>query len=252
MVRLPRRLAYGEEATLVEHLEELRQRMLVCLGALGVALVVTVALHRRILHLLNRPLPHDIAKPTTFSPAEPLTTALWVAFWAAILLVLPVILWQAWGFFSPAVEAQHERPVRWLVLFASALLITGVVFGYFVALPAAIHYLTNFDKNEFNIQLRAKDYYSFTTMVMVAMGIVFELPVFVLGAVRLGILTTQRLRKNRRIGYFVVACIGVALPGVDPVTTVIETIPLWVLYELSIWLSVLVERRAPAPAPAAE
>jgi len=252
VARLPRRLAYGEEATLVEHLEELRQRLFVCIGALGLALVVTVAFHRRILHLLNRPLPRDIPKPLTLSPAEPLTTALWVSLYAAILIVLPVILWQAWAFFSPAVEAEHERPMRWLVLFASVLLVVGVVFGYFVALPAAVHYLTNFDKHEFNVQLRAKDYYSFTTMVMLAMGVVFELPIFVLGAVRLGILTTRRLRKNRRIGYFAVACVGVALPGVDPITTLIETVPLWFLFELSIWLSVLVERRAPAPVPAAE
>ena len=106
-----------------------------------------------------------------------------------------------------------------------------------------MHYLTNYDKNEFNIQIRAADYYSFVTMVLIAMAIVFELPVFVLALVRLGILTTRQLRKNRRMGYFIVACVGVALPGVDPVTTLIETVPLWFLFELSIWLSILAERR---------
>jgi len=110
-----------------------------------------------------------------------------------------------------------------------------------------VHYLTNFDKSEFNIQLRAKDYYGFTTMVLLAMGIVFELPVFVLSLVRLGILSTRQLRSNRRTGYFIIAVVAVALPGVDPITTVIETVPLWVLYEASIWLSVLMERREAAP-----
>jgi sec-independent protein translocase protein TatC len=79
---------------------------------------------------------------------------------------------------------------------------------------------------------------------------VFELPIFVIGLTRLGILTTQKLRKNRRIGYFIVACIGVALPGVDPVTTIFETIPLIVLYEFSIWASVLLDRRSARAAAA--
>jgi sec-independent protein translocase protein TatC len=118
------------------------------------------------------------------------------------------------------------------------------VFGYFVALPAAVHYLTNYDSNLYTIKIRARDYYAFATMVMLAMALVFQLPIVVIALVRLGILSTARLRRERRVGYFVVACIAVALPGIDPVTTVIEAIPLLVLFELSIWLSVLFERRA--------
>ena len=240
---LPRRLDHGEEATLVEHLEELRQRLFVCLGALVLGFAVTYGIHTHLLHWLNRYLPHHVGKPITLGVAEPFLTVMKISLWGALLLALPVILWQAWAFFAPAVEPDSERRVRIFVLFASVLLVAGIVFGYFVALPAAVHYLTNYDKAQFNIQLRAADYYGFVTMVLIAMAIVFELPVFVLALVRLGILSTRQLRKNRRIGYFVVACIGVALPGIDPVTTVIETIPLWFLFELSIWLSVLAERR---------
>jgi sec-independent protein translocase protein TatC len=247
MKRLPRRLRYGEEATLVEHLEELRQRIFVCLGALLVGFIVTYAIHRHLLHWLNRPLPEHVGKPITLGVAEPFLTVMKLSLYGALILAAPVILWQFWGFFAPAVEAQQERRVLFFVLFASALLVAGIVFGYFVALPAAVHYLTNYDKAEFNIQLRAKDYYGFTTMVMLAMALVFELPVFILALVKLGILTTRQLRRNRRTGYFVVACIGVALPGVDPITTVIEIVPLWLLFEGSIWLATIVERRQPAP-----
>jgi sec-independent protein translocase protein TatC len=247
MKRLPRRLRYGEEATLVEHLEELRQRIFVCLGALLVGFVVTYAIHRHLLHWLNRPLPAHVGKPITLGVAEPFLTVMKLSLYGAIILAAPVILWQLWGFFAPAVEQSQERRVLMFVLFATALLVAGIVFGYFVALPAAVHYLTNYDRAEFNIQLRAKDYYGFTTMVMLAMAVVFELPVFILALVRLGILTTRQLRRNRRTGYFVVACIGVALPGVDPVTTVIEIVPLWILFEGSIWLAQLMERRQPAP-----
>jgi len=250
MKRLPRRLGHGEEATLVEHLEELRQRIFVSLAALLVGFIATYAIHRHLLGWLNRPLPAHVGKPITLGVAEPFLTVMKISLFGGLILAAPVILWQFWSFFAPAVDEQQERRVRYFVLFAAVLLAGGIVFGYFVALPAAVHYLTNFDSKEFNIQIRAKDYYSFTTMVLLAMGIVFELPVFVLSLVRLGILSTRQLRSNRRMGYFVIACVGVALPGVDPITTVIETVPLWVLYEGSIWLSVLMERREPAPSEA--
>jgi len=247
MKRLPRRLGHGEEATLVEHLEELRQRIFVCLGALIVGFIATYAIHRHLLHWLNRPLPAHVGKPITLGVAEPFLTVMKISLFGGLILAAPVILWQFWGFFAPAVDQRQERRVLYFVFFAAGLLAGGIVFGYFVALPAAVHYLTNFDKSEFNIQLRAKDYYGFTTVVLLAMGIVFELPVFVLSLVRLGILSTRQLRSNRRTGYFIIAVVAVALPGVDPITTVIETVPLWVLYEASNWLSVLMERREAAP-----
>ncbi len=247
MRSLPRRLAHGEEATLVEHLEELRQRIFVCLGSLIVGFGVTYAFHRHVLGWLNRYLPQHVGgKPFTLGIAEPFLTVMKISLWGALLISLPVIFWQLWGFLAPAVEAGTERRIRGFVAFAVVLLVAGLFFGYFVTLPAAVHYLTNYDKGQFDIHIGAASYYSFVTMVLIAMAIVFELPIFVLALVRLGILSTYQLRRNRRIGYFVVACVGVALPGIDPVTTVFETIPLWFLFELSIWLSILAERRAAA------
>jgi sec-independent protein translocase protein TatC len=241
--RLPRRLQYGEEATLVEHLEELRQRIFVCLGALAVGFVVSYVFHRRVLDALNRFLPKHAAKPFTLGVAEPFLTVMKLCLWAAILLALPIIFWQLWSFLAPAVEARYERRVLGFVGIATGLLVAGIVFGYFVALPAAVHYLTNYDKQEFDIHVGASSYYSFVTMVLLAMGLVFELPIFVLALVSLGILSSSQLRKNRRLGYFIVAVIAVALPGVDPVTTCFEIAPLWVLFEASIQLSRVVERR---------
>jgi sec-independent protein translocase protein TatC len=246
MKRLPRRLGHGEEATLVEHLEELRQRIFVCLGALLLGGIVTYVFHRHVLDWLNRPLPAHVGKPITLGVAEPFLTVMKISLFGAVLLAAPVLLWQLWSFLAPAVEEGQERRIRIFVVVAAGLLAGGVLFGYFVTLPAAVKFLTNFDKQEFNIQLRAKDYYSFTTMVLLAMGVVFELPVFVLALVRLGILSTTQLRHNRRIGYFIVVVVAVALPGVDPMTTALESLPLLVLFEASIWLSVLAERRAAA------
>jgi sec-independent protein translocase protein TatC len=245
MKRLPRRLEHGEEATLVEHLDELRTRIFVCLGALLIGLIVGYVLHDHLIHWLNRPLPEGrVGRPITFGVAEPFLTSFKISLYAGFLLALPVILWQGWSFLAPALEEASQRRVIGFVFLATGLLVAGIAFGYFVALPAAVHYLTNYDKHLYDIRIRARDYYSFASMVMLAMAVVFELPILVIALVRLGILSTARLRRERRLGYFIVACIAVALPGIDPVTTVIEAVPLVILYELSIWLSVLLERRA--------
>jgi len=240
---LPRRLRHGEEATLVEHLGELRARIVVSLVALAVGFVAAYAIHGRILDWLNRPLPKGIGKPVTFSPAEPFLTSVKVSLLAGFLLVLPVILWQVWAFLAPAIEEHSQRVISVFVTLATALLVGGIAFGYYVALPAAIHFLTTFDKSHYNIQLRAKDYYSFATLVLFAMAVVFELPMFVLALVRLRILTAAQLRRGWRVGIVAVVALGVALPGVDPVTTTIETVPLLILYFLAVGLASFLEPR---------
>jgi sec-independent protein translocase protein TatC len=242
--RLPRRLRHGEEATLVEHLDELRTRLIVSLVAFAVAFAVGFAFHHRLIHVLEHALPERRRHLLTLGVAEPFLTSVWVGIWAGFLLALPIVLWQLWSFLAPAFEEHTQRIVALFVVFSTGLLAGGLAFGYFVALPAAVHFLTNYDDSLFNIQIRARDYISFSMTVLLAVALVFELPIFVLALVRLGVLTTRQLRRNRRIGYFVVAVIGVLLPGIDPVTTTVETVPLVVLYEVSIWLSVLVERRS--------
>jgi sec-independent protein translocase protein TatC len=242
--RPPRRLGHGEEATLVEHLEELRQRLFVCLGTLLLGFVLAFAFHRRLIHALELVLPPGKRHLTTFTIGEPFMTSIWLSLYAGFLLALPIILWQAWSFFLPAFEPAHERMLRIFVLVSVALLAVGLVFGYYLALPAASHFLANYDKSEYQTFIRARDFIGFAAKVLVAMAIVFELPLFVVGLTRIGIISTRKLRRSRRIGYFVVCCVGVALPGVDPVTTIIETVPLLVLYEASIWAAVLLERRA--------
>jgi sec-independent protein translocase protein TatC len=243
-VRLPRRLGHGEEATLVEHLEELRQRVFVCLGSLLLGFVVAFVFHRRLIHVLAHALPRDHRHLVTFTIGEPFMTSMWISLYAGFLVSIPVVVWQAWAFFMPAVDPAHERLLRFFVLLATVLLVAGVLFGYYLALPAAAHFLAHYDSSQYTIYIRARDYISFAAKVLLAMAVVFELPIFVVGLTRTGVLTTARLRRNRRIGYFVVACIAVALPGVDPVTTTLEGIPLVILYELSIWLSVLLDRRS--------
>jgi sec-independent protein translocase protein TatC len=227
----------------VEHLGELRARLIISLGALAVAFAVAYAFHGHLLNWLNRPLPDRFQKPATFSPIEPFTTSVWVSLYAALLLALPVIFWQLWAFLAPAFEEHRERSMALLVAFATVLGLGGVAFGYWVILPPAIHFLTNYDSSHYTILIRARDYYRFATFVLLGVATAFEVPVFVLALVRLRILTAAKLRSTWRFGVFVMTVIGVLLPGVDPVSTILSVIPLVGLYVLSIGLATFLEPR---------
>jgi sec-independent protein translocase protein TatC len=247
--RLPRRLDHGEEASLVEHLDELRQRLFVIIGSLAVGVVVGFVLHKRVIHWLIETLPQDKLhkqgdRLITLAPGEPFMTSLWVSVYFGFVLALPVIFWQIWSFFVPAFDRAHAKLIKYFALLAFVLSGAGLVFGYYVVLPAAEHFLLGYDSDTYTGGIQARPFLTFCTHVELAMALIFELPLFVVGLTRMGILKTSSLRKNRRIGYFVVACIAVALPGVDPVTVTLETIPLMVLFEASIWLSVALDRRS--------
>ena len=242
MRRLPRRLSYGEEATLVEHLEELRNRLIVCLIALGAAFPIAYIFHDRLIEALIELAPDD--KPIiTIGVAEPFTMALKVSFYASLALAFPVLVWQAWSFFAPAVQERSQRVVARFVALATLLFAGGMAFAYFVLLPRALDFLTNYDDNLYNVQIRASYFLSFVALMIFATGLIFQLPIFVIGLVRLGVLTSAQLRKNRRIGYIVLLGAAILLPTVDPVSLALEVMPLFALFELSIWLSVVLERR---------
>jgi sec-independent protein translocase protein TatC len=243
MSRLPRRLGHGEEATLAEHLEELRGRLFVILGTIVVASIVAFVFHTRLLHWLTLPLPAGHRKLFALGVAEPLTVVLTLSAYTGFLLALPVVLWQLWAFFAPAVEPGAERRVLGLVSFGVALAGAGLAFGYWVLLPRALHFLTNYDNAQFTHPIQARSYLSFVSAVLVGIVVVFQTPLVIVGLVYLGVLTSRTLRKQRRLGYLVTAAIALALPGPDPVTTFLELLPMWILFEGSIWLAVLVERR---------
>ena len=243
MPLLPRRLRHGEEATLVEHLGELRTRLIISICALAVGFTVAFVFHGHLLDWLNRPLPHDLKKPITFSPIEPFATSIMVSLWAGLLVALPVVFWQIWSFLAPAFEEHRQRSMALLVGFATVLGLGGVAFGYFVILTPAIHFLTNYDSSHYDIAIRARDYYRFVSFVLLGVSLAFEVPVFVLALVRLHILSAARLRSTWRFGVFIMTVIGVILPGVDPVSTILSVIPLVALYLLSIGLATFLEPR---------
>jgi len=309
-----RTIGHEDRLSLVDHLEELRTRLIVSVAVLAVAFGICLWQNHALLRVLNGPLktetkkqvakgegtvgqavlaqqgllnlatstqaalgvlsgPHsglspqaraqlapliaklkiDVAKvprnpvgdnPATLGIGEPFTTTVTVTLYFALIVSLPVILFELYGFILPAL-APHERRIAMPLLAAVPFLFAaGVAFGYFVVLPAAVRFFVNFNSSEFNTLVQANPYYSFAATILLAMGLVFQTPVVIIGATRLGVVTPRQLRKGRR--YAVVACAAVAafLPG-DVITLVLETVPLYLLYEVSILLAALLGRAGP-------
>jgi sec-independent protein translocase protein TatC len=230
-------ISHEAEVSLVEHLDELRARIVVSLSVFGVALALCFWQNHLLLELAAGPLPSGHTKLITFGITEPFTTTLTVSAYAAIILAMPIILFQAYAYLLPAFSKQQQKAILPLLLMIPLLFIAGIAFGFFVVLPAATKFLLNFNDNQFNVQVQAKEYYGFFAQTLLACGIVFQIPVGILAATRLGIVTVKQLTKNRRYAYLACAVIAAALPGVDPVSMLLEMAPLVALYELSIVLA---------------
>jgi sec-independent protein translocase protein TatC len=234
-------VSHDDRLTVVEHLDELRTRILVSLAALAVAFGLCFWQNHQLLHWLNKPL-HG-KQPITFGVAEAFTTTVTVTAYAALVIALPVILYQLYAYVLPAFTPNEARVARPLLFMVPLLFITGAIFGYFLVVPAATKFLLHFNADEFNTQIRARDYYYFVTTTMLACGGVFQMPVVILAMTRLGITSAEKLRRNRRYAILVCTIIGAALPGVDPVSMILETLPLIALFELSILLAKAFGRR---------
>ena len=307
-----RPVAHEDRLSLVEHLDELRTRIVVCVLAFGVCFGVALWQDDRILDVLDRPLEksafrtgenskdpleqsanfqqsqkavlielaalaRELARTDdvpasvrerferladsaatsaaaaprgsprrviTTGVGEPFLVTLTVAAYAALLVSLPILLFQIYAFVLPAFSPRERAVALPLMALIPFLFIGGAVFAYFVVLPNAINFLANFNDDNFDILLQARDYYRFSIMVLVAIGLLFQIPVGILAVTRAGIVSVGQLRRNRRYAILVIAVAAMLLPGTDPVTMLLSMAPLIVLFEGSILLAGLIERRA--------
>lgn len=230
-------ISHEAEVGLDEHLEELRARIVTSLAVFGAALALCFWQNQLLLEIANSALPAGHERLLTLGVTEPFTTTVTVSAYAAIVLSLPIILYQAYAFFLPAFSRRQQRAILPLLLLIPALFVGGVAFGYFVVLPPATSFLLNFNDTQFNVQVQAKEYYGFFAQTLLACGVVFQVPVAILAVTRLGIVSVRQLKQNRRYAYLGCAVIAAALPGVDPVSMLLEMAPLLALYELSIVLA---------------
>lgn len=312
-----RSVGHDQQLTLVDHLDELRTRLIVSLVVVGVVFGFCFWQNGRLLQIINAPLAHqttqqirhgngplgqayttqrsarDLAvqvrslvgvlgpqtkagsdraaltaigtavshdikrlsapaqgdKPITLGLGEPFTTTVTVSLIFALILSLPILLLQAYSFFMPAVDPVAKRRARPMLVAIPGLFLAGVAFGYLVVLPAAIHFLQNFNSGQFDVLVQASLYYSFAAKLLLAMGVVFEVPVLVVAVTQGGAISTGQLRHGRRYAIAACAAVGAFLPG-DAFTMLLETVPLYVLFELGIAISALLERRQRAAARA--
>jgi sec-independent protein translocase protein TatC len=236
-VRRIRPIKYEDRLSVVDHLDELRTRLIICAVAFVVAWAFTAWQNDLVLEIVNKPLPDDVEEPITLGPAEAFYTTLTNAAYAALLIALPVILYQLYAFILPAFSPTERRVATPLLLLVPVLFVGGVVFCYFVVLTPALDFLLGFNADEFNTQVRARDYYSFITLLMLAMGIGFQIPVGVLAACKLGVTSAEKLRRSRRYAIVAIVVLASLLPTLDPLTLILESIPLYALYELSILMA---------------
>ncbi|MGI8660744.1 MAG: twin-arginine translocase subunit TatC [Thermoleophilaceae bacterium] len=232
-----RPIDHEDRLTLVDHLGELRSRLITALLAFGVAFAVCSWQNELVLDIVNRPLPDKFGQPLTLGITEQFTTTLTNSAYMGILLGLPVILYQLYAFILPAFSPAERRVATPLALMVPVLFISGVVFCYFIVLPPAIDFLLSFNSDQFETEVRARDYYSFVMLTMAAMGLGFQIPVAIFALCKVGITTPEKLRKNRRYAILVIAIVASLLPTIDPVTLLLEMVPLLLLYEFSILLA---------------
>ena len=188
--------------------------------------------------------PREARRPVTLGVGEPFTATVRIAAYAALLIALPILLFQAYAFILPAFSREERGVALPLMAMVPFLFIAGVVFAYFLVLPNAIDFLQNFNDDNFDILLQAKDYYRFAILVLAAMGICFQVPVGILALTRLGIISVAQLRHTRRYSILGIAVLAMLLPGQDPVTMLSLMAPLYLLFESSILLAALLDRRA--------
>jgi sec-independent protein translocase protein TatC len=305
-------IGHEDRLSVVDHLEELRSRLIVSLAVVAVAFGLCFWQNHALLKIINKPLAHETQKqvkagngplgatytvqqsartvatqlavvvqalerpqsgasaatksslehvgptlqgaidhlssapqgnkPVTLGIGEPFTTTLGISLIFALILSLPILLYEVYGFLLPAFSPGQRDVARPLMLAIPFLFVAGVLFGYFVVLPAAVRFFQNFNSGEFNVLVQASQYYHFAAVILLAMGLVFQVPVGILASTRAGIVTTEQLRHNRR--YAILACGAVAafLPG-DAVTLLLETVPLYLLFELSVLIARITDHR---------
>lgn len=226
---------HGVGLTTVEHLDELRLRLVSSLLAVGAAFGLCLWRNDLVLSALNRPL--GGRQPVTFGIAEAFTTTVTTSAYAALVLSLPVVLYQATAYLLPAFRPAEARMVARVGALVPVLFLAGAAFAYFLVLPSAIHFLLGFNAEQFHTLIRAHDYYSFVAQTVLAVGLLFQLPVLVLLVARMGLLTADQMRGVRRYGWLGAAVVAMVLPGVDPVSMLLETLPLIALYEVSIFIA---------------
>jgi sec-independent protein translocase protein TatC len=230
--------------TFLDHLEELRKRLLYSLVALGVAAVVGFFFSQRILDLLTKPVPSLVF----LAPSEAFVVQLKVALVAGIFLGSPVIFYQFWRFVRPALQKREVKYVTWAVVVSSILFAAGVAFAYLVVVPIAMKFLLGFETPKLHAMISISQYVGTVAAFLLACGVIFQLPVIMFFLTKLRVVTPKFLMKNQRAAIVIVFIVAAILSPPDVFSQVLMAVPLLVLFEISVLGSyVAAGGRKPAP-----
>ena len=243
-LRLPSRPRDEARMTLIEHLEELRSRLFKVGIAFVVAAVVAWIFRARIFDWLLEPA--GLKELNFMGPAQGLITDVKLSLFSAFLLTIPVILYQMWMFIAPAVGEVGRLFTYVLVILASSLFIAGVAFGYYAGLPVGLQFLLGYAEDRFNELITADTYLPFVTRLLLASGIVFELPAATYVGAKLGLITAPVLRRFRKHALIANAVLAAALtPSPDPFSMILMAVPMVRMYEVSILIARFVNPMVP-------
>ncbi|HEX15935.1 MAG TPA: twin-arginine translocase subunit TatC [Deltaproteobacteria bacterium] len=232
----------------LEHLEELRQRLIRCLIAVGVAFVICYIFSKEIFALLTIPLREALPEGSSMiftNLPEAFFTYLKLSFFSGIFLAFPYILYQAWLFVAPGLYAHEKRYLLPFLIFATFFFVAGAAFGYFVVFPYGFRFFLGFSTDFIRPAPKVKEYLSFSLTLLLAFGVVFELPVFIFFLSRMGVVDHRMLARNRRYAILIIFIAAAIFTPPDVITQLMMAAPLLVLYELSVWVAKVFGRKRP-------
>lgn len=240
-----------EKLPFTEHLEELRKRFIICLVAVGIGFAASYAFSEQIFLLLSHPLIKAMPEGSSFiftGVTEAFFTYMKLAFFAGIFVASPVIIYQIWAFVAPGLYDKERGKILPFVFLAIIFFVGGTAFAYYVVFPSAFKFFLTYNTQYVKIMPSIGEYLSFSCLFLLGFGIVFEMPVFIICLARLGIINHAQLSKNRKYVILLIFVVSAILtPSPDVISQVLMAAPLLVLYEISIVVARMFEKKPDAP-----
>lgn len=233
-----------KQFTVTEHLEELRKRIILSLAVIIFATLASIPASPQVLQFLKHPAYGMIEKLVYFGPEEAFLVYMRISFTSGLIISFPVIMFQLWAFISPALGKSIKKAAMLFVVFSSGVFIAGCAFSYFILIPTALKFLLSLGGEELEPMISAARYISFITGLILASGLVFEMPVLSFFLTKAGVINAAGLRKQFKYALIaIVIASAVITPTGDAFNMAMLALPMLILYEISIWVSYLSRRR---------
>lgn len=235
-----------EKQPFTSHLEELRKRLIYSLIAVGVSFIICFAFKEWLFKILTLPLiailPENSSMIFTSLP-EAFFTYLKISFFGGLFLSSPFVLYQIWKFISPGLYVSEKKYALPFVLFSTIFFVGGSLFAYFVVFPFGFKFFVSFATDFIKPMLTLKEFLSFSCKLLLAFGIIFELPIFMFFMARIGLVNSKALATKRKYAILITFIVAAVLTPPDIVTQIMMAIPVMLLYEISIWVVKLSEKK---------